>query len=92
MKRGPRPLLRSGALALAAAACSLAVPPGRAEDKKPDTGAGQPPKVALAVPLAVARGITTKVLLRGLHLAGATEVRVEGPAAGGGAEAGKAPW
>jgi hypothetical protein len=84
------PTARRGALTLAAVACFLFAGSGGAEENKPDPIPGKPPRVALAVPLAVARGATTKVLLRGLHLAGATEVRVEGPAANGQGEPARA--
>ena len=47
-----------------------------AEDKKPD----ETPKVFVAQPLTVARGSTGKLKLRGLKLAEASEVRIEGAA------------
>lgn len=46
-----------------------------AEEKKPDAKA--PPKVVTTVPLAVERGTTTTISIRGVNLAEATEVRAE---------------
>ena len=40
------------------------------EEKKPE-----PPKIAMCVPLAVAKGTTTKIIVRGWHLDSATQVR-----------------
>jgi hypothetical protein len=48
-----------------------------AEDKKPDEKKG-PPTIKFAFPLGIARGSTTKLTVRGLRLAEATKVRIEG--------------
>ncbi|MDB5303057.1 MAG: putative subtilase-type serine protease precursor [Phycisphaerales bacterium] len=55
----------------------LPFPKVLAEDKKPDEKKG-PPSIKFAFPLGIARGSATRLTIRGLRLAEATEVRIEG--------------
>jgi hypothetical protein len=75
-------ITRRSSLQIAGAiAASLILPPPVlfAEDKKPDEKKG-PPTIKFAFPLGIARGSATKLTIRGLRLAEATEVRIEGAA------------
>jgi hypothetical protein len=55
--------------------CGMSLQSIRADDKKP--AENQPPHLLMTIPLAVTRGTTTKIILRGLNLDNATDVHVE---------------
>ena len=59
-------------IAAAVVSSSIAVKPGWAEEKKEKK---EPPRVTMVVPLGVVAGTTNTILIRGLSLTNATEIR-----------------
>jgi hypothetical protein len=72
-------------------ACGFALAPGRAEDKtdKKEEKKPEPPRVIVALPLAVKTGTTNSIVIRGLNLTNVTELRFTNEAVKAGVVLGK---